>query len=130
MEAVGERSFGDEAEALFGVALPVAAMEEQQRRSADTVRGEKVEDALAITLSLSILVNGTQQRTPPARRDNPRTLAFGNLKGAAQASPVYARTQRVGKARILLLVFDSVGTPARSSSRVRWLKSHPAAFPR
>jgi hypothetical protein len=32
MEAMGEWSFGDEAEALLGVALPIAAMEEQQRR--------------------------------------------------------------------------------------------------
>ena len=40
---MGERSFGDEAEAFLGVALPIAAMEEQQRRGAGVVRGEEIE---------------------------------------------------------------------------------------
>src|ERR1700730_9607872 len=43
MEAMGERSFGDEAEALLGVALPIAAMEEQQRRGTGAVHGEEIE---------------------------------------------------------------------------------------
>src|SRR5208282_4727616 len=43
MEAMGERSFGDEAEALLGIALPIAAMEEQQRRGAGAVCGEEIE---------------------------------------------------------------------------------------
>jgi hypothetical protein len=43
MEAMGERSFCDEAEALLGVALPIAAMEKQQRRGAGAVRGEEIE---------------------------------------------------------------------------------------
>ena len=40
---MGERSFGDEAEALLGVALPIAAMEEQKRRGTLVIRGEKIE---------------------------------------------------------------------------------------
>jgi hypothetical protein len=43
IEAMGERSFGDEAEALLGVALPIAAMEEQQRRRAAAARGKEIE---------------------------------------------------------------------------------------
>jgi hypothetical protein len=40
---MGERSFGDEAEPLLGVALAVTAMEEQQRRGASAIRGEEIE---------------------------------------------------------------------------------------
>src|SRR5215469_5065370 len=43
IEATGERSFGDKAEALFGIPLPIAAMKEQQRRCAGAVRGEEIE---------------------------------------------------------------------------------------
>src|SRR5215469_18385631 len=43
MEAMGKRSFGDEAEALLGVALPVTAMEEQQRRRTGAARREEIE---------------------------------------------------------------------------------------
>src|SRR6516162_3265700 len=38
-----ERPFSNKAEALLGVALPVTAMEEQQRRGGGAVRGEEVE---------------------------------------------------------------------------------------
>ena len=40
---MGERSFDDEAEVLLGVALPIAAMEEQQRRGTGAVRSEEIE---------------------------------------------------------------------------------------
>jgi len=43
MKAMGEGSFGGEAEALLGVALPIAAMKKQQRRGAGAVRGEEIE---------------------------------------------------------------------------------------
>src|ERR1700746_2134389 len=43
MEAMCERSFGDDAEALLGVALPIAAMEEQQCRGTGAVGGEEIE---------------------------------------------------------------------------------------
>jgi hypothetical protein len=43
IEAMGERSFGDEGEALLGVALPITAMEEQQHRGAAAARGEEIE---------------------------------------------------------------------------------------
>jgi hypothetical protein len=42
MEAMGERPFGDEAGALLGVALPIAAMKEQQRRDTGAFRGEEI----------------------------------------------------------------------------------------
>src|SRR5262245_37454677 len=43
IEATGEWSFGDEAEALLGVTLPIAAVEEQQGGCAGTLRGEEIE---------------------------------------------------------------------------------------
>jgi hypothetical protein len=43
IEAIGERSFGDEAEALLGVALPITAMEEQQSRRPAAICGEEIE---------------------------------------------------------------------------------------
>ena len=43
IQTMGERPFGNEAEAILGVALPIAAMEEQQRRGGGAVRGEEVE---------------------------------------------------------------------------------------
>jgi hypothetical protein len=43
MEAMGKRSFGDEAEALLGVALPIAAMEKQQCRGLGATRSKEIE---------------------------------------------------------------------------------------
>ena len=43
METMGKRSFGDEAEALFSIALPITAVEEQRRRRAGAVRREEIE---------------------------------------------------------------------------------------
>src|SRR5215469_831476 len=43
IDVTGEWPFGDEAEPILGVALPVTAMEEQQGQGASVVRGEQIE---------------------------------------------------------------------------------------
>ena len=64
IKAVGEWSLGNETEALFRVALPVAAMEEQQRCGAVTARSDEIKSfarRIAINLIEIIRHAGTER---------------------------------------------------------------------
>src|ERR1700746_3487143 len=95
MEAMGERSFCDEAEALLGVALPIAAMEEQQRRGAGAGRGKEIESrARSIAMSQSEMIRqGGAKRLATADPIGEISVAIGHgggvVVGGVERLPIH-----------------------------------------